>query len=434
MCLLHVLVELAPRWNLALRVLHLDHGLRGAESRADAEFVRDAAAGLGLPCELESIQLGPGNIEQEARRARLRFFHRVIREGRADRVALGHTASDQAETVLFRFLRGSGSAGLAGIRPRTAGGLMRPLIEVERGEVLEFLKGRGIDWREDSSNRSRAFARNRIRHDLLPALTRAWNPALTRTLAQTAGWAQAEEDWWAEEVGRLSVRLLNRRCGAVLANASDLSSLQPAAARRLVRQAILEAKGDLRRIDFDHVERVLRLTRSVRGEGSVRLPGLHIQRSFDQIRFAPPFDLDACPPYHLRMPVPGSVSVYCGTISTEITEKQGVQHITESRYNRSVSCLDWNQISGPLELRNWQPGDRYHPAEYAGEEKIKVLFQRARVPMWERRGWPVIVRGGEILWARKFGPAARYSAPASGPLLVVYDRPFDGIDTTERGV
>jgi tRNA(Ile)-lysidine synthase len=424
MCLLHALIELAPRWNLELRVLHLDHGLRGAESQADAEFVRDAAAKLGLPCELESIRLTPGNVEQEARRARLRFFHRVIREAGADRVALGHTASDQAETVLFRLLRGAGTAGLAGIRPLTAGGIVRPLIEVERTAVLEFLKTRGIEWREDSSNQSRAFARNRIRHDLLPVLTRAWNPALTKTLAQTAAWAQAEEDWWEEEVRRLSAQRLIRRPGAVLARAGDLADLHRAAARRLVRRAIEEVKGDLRSIDFDHVERVLRLARGPRGEGCVRLPAVEVRRSFDRMRFAPPAGPEECPSYRLWLPVPGEVSAPCGAIATEVIEKEGLQKLMESRYNGSVSCLDWNQISGPLELRNWQPGDRYHPAEYTGEEKIKILFQRARVPMWERRGWPVIVRGGEILWARTFGPAARYSAPASGPLLVVHDRPL----------
>ncbi len=119
-CLLHVLVELAPRWDLRLSVLHLDHRLRGEESRGDAEFVRALAARLGLPFHAEEAgSLAGDNLEQAARRARRAFFLRLLADRRLDRVALGHTRSDQAETVLYRFLRGAGTAGLAGMRPVT---------------------------------------------------------------------------------------------------------------------------------------------------------------------------------------------------------------------------------------------------------------------------------------------------------------------------
>src|SRR5207244_3398352 len=108
-----------------------------------------------------------------------------------------------AETVLFRFLRGSGTAGLAAIRPVTSDGLVRPLIDLERDEIRAYLTGRGIAWREDSSNATSDFARNRIRHHLLPMLTAEWNPALVGTLAHTAQWAQDEEAYWEAEVTRL---------------------------------------------------------------------------------------------------------------------------------------------------------------------------------------------------------------------------------------
>ncbi len=138
MCLLHALLELG---GLELSVLHVDHGLRGEESRGDAAFVRELAARLGLPFCLREVTLGAGNVEQEGRRARLGFFHEQIAGGKVDRVALGHTRNDQAETVLFRFLRGSGTAGLSGIRPVTAEGLVRPLIEVERSGGRRFPAG-----------------------------------------------------------------------------------------------------------------------------------------------------------------------------------------------------------------------------------------------------------------------------------------------------
>ena len=186
-CLLHVLRELAPRWELRLTVLHLDHQLRGEESRQDALFVRELAAALDLPFELREIDVHSlcgetgDNLEQAARAARLEFFRSFLQAGTLDRVAVGHTRSDQAETVLFRFLRGSGTAGLSGIRPVTEDGIVRPLLEIQRPEIEQYLRERGIAWRTDSTNVSSAFARNRIRQELLPQLTREWNPRMTET-------------------------------------------------------------------------------------------------------------------------------------------------------------------------------------------------------------------------------------------------------------
>src|SRR5438046_1413743 len=161
--LLHTLFELAPRWDLKLQVLHLDHGLRAEESRADAQFVRGLAAGFGLEahidaCDVAQLKRETGdNLEQAARRARRAFFDRIRQAEKLDRIATGHTRSDQAETVLFRFLRGSGTAGLAAIRPVTSAGLVRPLIEVERSDIEQYLAERGIPWRNDSSNASLEF-------------------------------------------------------------------------------------------------------------------------------------------------------------------------------------------------------------------------------------------------------------------------------------
>ncbi|HUP04734.1 MAG TPA: tRNA lysidine(34) synthetase, partial [Bryobacteraceae bacterium] len=175
-CLLHLLYTLAPEWNLALTVLHLNHKLRGVESEEDEQFVRSLAESLSLPAIVESWQWGgpegmpaqasgphpllrgpdsglqQANLEAAAREARLAFFARAAASTALDCVALGHTRSDQAETVLFRLLRGAGTAGLSGIRPVTPAGIVRPLLAVTRGEVESYLRDRGIAWREDSSN------------------------------------------------------------------------------------------------------------------------------------------------------------------------------------------------------------------------------------------------------------------------------------------
>jgi len=230
-CLLYALRELAPRWKLSLHVLHLDHGLRGAESRNDAEFVRRLAAHLALPVTIRAVDLSShaGNLEQAGRQTRVAFFRELIQSGEVDRVALGHTRNDQAETVLFRFLRGAGTAGLAGIRPVTSDGIIRPLLETDRSEVEAFLRTCGVAWREDSTNGSLDFARNRIRHHLLPQLAEEWNPAITEALSRTADWALEEEAYWQTEIDALAARTLVEREGAVLVRAADLTALPVAA-------------------------------------------------------------------------------------------------------------------------------------------------------------------------------------------------------------
>jgi len=423
-CLLYVLLELAPRWDLHLSVLHLDHGLRGEESRQDAEFVRGLADRLGLPLSLRetSVAQSADNLEQAARQARLAFFRETIASGAVQRVATGHTRSDQAETVLFRFLRGSGTAGLAGIRPVTSEGIVRPLIEVERSEVRQFLLERGIAWREDSTNSSLQFARNRIRRELLPQIAREWNPAIGETLANTADWALAEEAWWDAEIDRLASRHFTVTDGAILLRAPLLGALPLAVARRLVRRAMELAKGDLRAIDFGHIASVMDLARSTEGHGRLQAPGLDIFRSFEWLRFGRPGAAPLGPGletrnYRLAVAVPGTVRVPGSNlaISLELIDKSGPSVPSDWVYN---GCLDWQRLSGSLELRNWRPGDRYQPAGYPGLEKIKTLFQQARIPLWERRHWPVLTDGPAIVWARRFGPAAGVVAKQDAKVIL----------------
>ncbi|HWQ54961.1 MAG TPA: tRNA lysidine(34) synthetase TilS [Bryobacteraceae bacterium] len=425
-CLLDALRELAKDAGWSLSVLHLDHGLRGGESRADAAFVAELAARLGLPFYLETVDVralaAGGNLEQAGRDVRYAFFRRLIADGTVDRVALGHTRSDQAETVLYRFLRGAGTAGLAGIRPVTAEGIVRPLLDLERGDVVAWLAERGLAWREDASNADLSFDRNRIRHQLLPALVREWNPGLTRTLANLADRAREEEAWWEVEIDRLAAERLTLKPPAVLLEAGPLAEMPPAFARRLVRRAIEIAKGDLRGIDFEHVSAVLAMAAAPEGHGRMQVPGLDVFRSFEWLRLAPPA---AGTPRDFRLPVapPAGVKLPDGSeISLEVLETPQHPGMFDSVYNDGVGCLDWHRVSGPLEFRNWIPGDRYQPAGHPGESKVKTLFQDARIPLWERRHWPVLTSGDAIIWVRRFGPAAEYAAgPGSRTVLRIRD-------------
>ncbi len=426
-CLLDALCRLASSERWRLTVVHVNHGLRGEESNADERFVGEIARVRDLEFRTICADLvtAGGNLEEAAREVRLQYFRSLIGDGVVDRVATGHTRSDQAETVLFRFLRGSGTAGLAAILPVTREGLVRPLIEVTRADVIDYLRQNELTWREDSSNQDDGFARNRIRHHLLPQLAAEWNPSIEETLARTAAWARDEEEDWRARVEPLMGEARQLFDGAIVVPVESLAGVSPALARRYIRSIFARVKGDLRAITLAHVDRVLEMTQTSDGNDRAQAPGLDVMRSFEWIRVgrpAPPaprdFLFSANPP--CRIELPGG---YC--LSFDLAESGSTP---ESVYNSDVGRLDWHRLACPLEVRNYRPGDRYQPVGTPGETKIKTMFQDARVPLWERRTWPVLAAGGVIVWSRGFGPASPVAAsPGSGEQLIIREEAMNSV-------
>ncbi|HLK22178.1 MAG TPA: tRNA lysidine(34) synthetase TilS [Bryobacteraceae bacterium] len=424
--LLHALREL--RWS-ELSVLHVEHGIRGEASRQDAAFVQALAEKYALPFHIHSADVPAiqDNQEQAARDVRRKFFAELIAAGTVDRIATGHTRTDQAETVLFRILRGAGSAGIAGILPVTKEGLVRPLLEIDRSEIEDWLRKRNIPWREDASNQDRSYARNRLRHEILPLLREAFNPNLDHTLANMATVARDEERYWQSTLPAPQSPIPNPQT-------LPLRELrEPAVARRLIRAAIAAAKGDLRQIDFAHVERILEMARSPGGHDRAQLPGLDVIRSFEWIRLVPANASSAVPDFSMPIQAPGSVELPgSGTrITLQVLEKSE----SPKAYATVGNELDWQRLTvaggvlPSLELRNWRPGDQYQPQGQSKEQKIKNLFQDARIPLWERGYWPIITYNGIIVWTQKFGAAAEFAA---GPCTRVVLRVEVSLESCNR--
>lgn len=409
--LLLALKEIAPRTGATLAgVAHLNHKLRGEASDADETFVEKLAAECGVLFFRDTARVSeaPGNLEQAARRARLEFFAKLIRGGKADRIATGHTRDDQAETVLFRMLRGSGLAGLAGILPVTREGLIRPLLETPRAEIEAFLRQRGIAWQEDATNRESRFARNRIRHGLLPRLEREWNPELRASLARMAELAGEEERWWNARIRKLAQKTVVARSGGIEIAAEVLTRLSRAVSRRLVRELI--RRVGRRSAEFEHVERILDLAGSPRGSGLLELPGLIVTRSFGWLRFMPRFAAAPATEAPLAVPIQAG-SGFCGRYPWDgsvlcLEVIGGVGGLRQSGPPGCARLKGKGQAIAHLELRAWKDGDHYRPWGRPRDQKLKEMFQKARIPSWKRGFWPIVTNGSKILWAREFGPAA----------------------------
>jgi tRNA(Ile)-lysidine synthase len=421
--LLHLLRELAPSLDLRLSVVHIEHGIRGDASLADAEFVENLATGFELPFHLQRADVPAldDNLEQAARHMRTAFYRHLIESGAADRIATGHTRSDQAETVLYRLFRGSGLAGLSGILPVSEPGIIRPLLDVTRAEIETWLRDRSITWREDATNQDRSYARNRLRHEVLPLLAASFNPRIEDALANLATLARDEEAYWASE---LEAKF--PATGEPVIVPVILIAREPTAvARRLARRLVQRAKGDLRGIELAHIERIVEMARCADGHDRVQLPGVDVFRSFEWLRFSKIASrIAATRDYAFQFQVPGAVELPGGLsrITLQMLEKPAKDQRPAGDNELDLERLPQASDSrASFELRNWRPGDRYRPVGRSAEEKIKLMFQEGRIPLWERRHWPIITYNGVILWTRQFGAAADFAAGPEARVVLRID-------------
>jgi tRNA(Ile)-lysidine synthase len=275
--LLHLLVSHARGGRLRIAVAHLDHALRRG-SRADRRFVERLTSGLGLECvadrrPVNELRREDESPEEAARRVRRAFLVEASRRAGASLIATGHHLDDQAETILMRLARGAGPSSLAGMAESGPGPFVRPLLGIERAELRDYLARRGLEFRDDPSNRDLRFDRNRVRRLVLPALAEALNPKAARRLVDSVGRLREDAaylDGVAEAIFRRSRRRLSG--GRLRLSAAALTDSPRPLARRVARGAIEAAGADARRIAARHVDALISLAEGPPGK-SIDLPG-----------------------------------------------------------------------------------------------------------------------------------------------------------------
>ncbi|HXQ22611.1 MAG TPA: tRNA lysidine(34) synthetase TilS [Candidatus Acidoferrales bacterium] len=392
--LVAALARLQDAYGIELRVAHLNHQLRGAESRRDQECAETVARRLGLACVVGgSATLADGpNLEARARTERYRFLHTVAEAQGCNKIATGHTRDDQAETVLMRVLRGTGGDGLAGIRAVRDGRIIRPLIECGRSQVLTFLRDGDLPYCEDSSNQDRRFLRNRVRHEVMPLL-RSINPNVQRRLVSIAEIATVETQWLDDHVRSL-LAAAQLADGAL---AVSTVAAAPAALRaRLVRAWLRERRGDLHRLAAAHVHAIVQLAEGERPNGDVRLPGGElVVRAYEQMTWCRQETRFAIEPE--RVLIPGTAVCFESgwrIRAQVVTKEQGWQPPADLW----DLIADAEAITAPLVVRTACPGDRVRPLGLDGHRKLQDIFVDRKLPRRSRRSCPVVTCNGEILW------------------------------------
>jgi tRNA(Ile)-lysidine synthase len=424
--LLHVLHTLSPELQLQLEVMHVHHGLRGDEADADAEFVRGFAQSLGVPFHLARIDVraavvaGGLSIQEAARHARLAALEQQARASGCQRVALGHHMDDQAETVLMRVIRGTGIHGLGAIPPLRGDLYVRPLLDVRRQEIEAYCAEHRLPYRHDSSNDKWIYRRNRIRHELMPLLA-GYNPRVVPALARLADAAREDDAYLmklaqgAREECRLSEHPPRLH----------LSQLQELPAPILWRVLWLEATS-IRSHRPDHIAigRAVSLVRQGQN-GKVPLGAglwLRLEHGVAQVE-----EEGEEPPVPQPAPIalPGLTHLDdwgwefdCDTVAGFAAEELGDPY---------VALFDASLVKGPLYIRAPKPGDRLYPKGMSGSKKLQDIFVDAKIPGDQRRVWPVLVCGDEILWLvglrldRRFlsGPGTKQGLMVQARRLIV---------------
>lgn len=497
--LLRLCLEVRGELGVVLFVVHFNHKLRGAESDCDQEFVGKLAGEHELEFYCDSADVAQHaagervSIEAAARELRYGFFRRLlggtqpnpaVQELRVpalsqnareesgtpglNKVLTGHTLDDQAETVLLRVIRGAGLRGLAGIHPRIAveedgefcGEIVRPLLTTRRRDLEQYLKDIGQSWREDATNRSTKFTRNRLRKVVLPLLEKEFNPSIAETLAELADIARGEEDFWDNEVAGWMgtgvhwsepawaqksdlVQIGSSGGAASLLSSSKAEDLdariddvpwvvmnasvdrlwfvgEPLAVQRRVIKAIGEEAGIP--LEFKHIEEIVGFSAQERGSGGeIALPyGWKVTRDHDHIYFVTPDlrDSEPAPDYEYDLPVPGEIKIWEIGVAIEARRVPG-----GAGYNPE-HLLQGDALPAVVKVRNWRAGDRFWPNHTKAPKKVKELLQERHVRNEERKSWPVMVGRDEIVWMRGFPAPAHLTAKPGHDAIAIVERPL----------
>lgn len=443
--LFHLLSEIASNYNLVLYLAHLNHGIR-ADADEDENFVRCLAASTDVAFvseKIDCLQLHKRwkiSLEGAARRARQEFLIQQAEFLQVSKIALGHNADDQAETLLMRMLRGTGVRGMGGITPKRLVKdkcFIRPLIDCERDEILEYLTQKGIFYRTDSTNLQRCCTRNKIRLDLIPYIKKHINPSIVKVLSRTAKLFMEEnqaDEWYIsnlikqfkvlpghkEQVSRKDLTgwkaIMYKRLGwenSLFELLIDDIILLPAGLQRRVLINYLNRfvyKKNYKSLHFRHIEAVLGLIKGMGGIKELILPGgVRVYRNIDRLTF---YAVDLSATHIVKSNIAdasdktshGCFVKVTGesyfedfnlTLKTMLLDRVDVKGISEDPL---IAFLDYDTLTRPIELRTRRYGDIFHPLGLNGKKKLKAFFIDEKVLKSFRDYWPLLVHDSEIYW------------------------------------
>ena len=406
MVLLHLFNAYRESVNLSLIVAHVNHGLRPEESEKEAELVQKESERLGLPFEygqfnVKEFQRLRGISPQDAaRRIRFHFFYDLLQKHHAQKIVLGHNADDQVETVLLRLMRGSGLQGLKGMLPVREGKVIRPLLEVWRGEIESFAMEKKIPFLLDSSNLKKDYLRNRIRLALIPLMEREYQPNFKEIVLKTSGILREENDYLERGAEEAYQKIVQEEKDTLSFKFSEYQSLHQAIQWRVVRKMLecMDARGRvLGEGEWLGVQKIYEKLYKPSPSFLLELPhGARLEKRYDIVSLGKggvrPF-----PPFEFELHSQGR------TFIEEIGKEVGIEEINRNQFgdydgSPHTALMDYECLQFPLKMRNFRPGDRFHPLGAKGTQKVKEFFIDHKVPRFERPKILLLISRESIAW------------------------------------
>ena len=408
-CLLHVLAKLQSQLKTKLHVAHLNHQLRGAESKADAQYVSDLAHRLGIPATIEQRDVKAYQVrervslEEAAREVRYTFLAEVAKSIGTDRVAVGHTSDDHIETVLMHLIRGTGTRGLRGLQPISRWQsstshlpIVRPLLEVSREETASYCHEHQLMPRVDASNLSLSPLRNRIRHQLLPLL-RSYNPGMVEALLRTARIAADDLAFLDRETAGLWGKIAQRQENTIVLDRARFLELPSALKRHLLRAAIEALLGNLKDIEARHIEEIMDTLTKPAGRRLSLPGGLFFYIEYSQYLLGP--DPAALSPFpslgnEFALRIPGGTLAPGWRIEATIINPDQMT----DKDKDFTAYFDFNKTGDRVAVRSRQSGDRFQPLGMSQSKKLGEFMIDAKIPRAWRQRVPIVCSPHHILW------------------------------------
>ena len=427
--LLSILHHLRSSWELTLSAVHCNYGLRGAESEGDQKFVEAFCQGLGVSLHVRRIGLHIGgrktSLQAEARDLRYRVMQEIAEKCGADRIAVGHTADDQAETVLLWMLRGAGLTGLSGMPAFRDNKIIRPLYDTKRQEILTYLRTAGLLFREDSSNFKPHYLRNRVRREVIPILDRLV-PSSVDALCRLADICRDDDRYLDQQITALSSSAVMRGpAGGWVVDRSFLLELPHALQRRCIRNLFRQGDDQLRSPSIRTVDHIIRLASKKRSGSSLDVKGGRVIVDAHQLQFVPLQAREISPAGQPHggcqelLSVPGEL-IWAGTGQRLQVQQQARIQICPP-LGKGRILVDADRVSQPLMVRNWLSGDRFHPSGMGGHsKKLQDFFTDLKIPIAARSRIPLVVAPEGILWVVGYRQDERWVPTATTKRCLVF--------------
>lgn len=422
-CLLTVLDRLKSELDIALTALYFDHGLRPHETPDEIDFCRDLCGALTVPFHVKKINVLEHakatrlSKQESARELRYRTLKELAKTFGAHKIALGHHADDQAETILMRLFRGTGPSGLAGIPP-VRNGIIRPLIETERKQIEQFLDTEGIGFMVDSSNLHDDYLRNRLRIHIMPAVKKL-NRDVIKTMARAADICRDEERYFDLQVTKALMKLITRKTDrSIELFLAPLETMDMVLLRRVLRRALDETNG-LREISFFHIEELIHLIRTGKAGDRIYLPAERraIKKYATVLITAEPTKRIQTVPFDLSAPV--SVPERDIVLVPKIVHRE---HWNGGFGDgKQTAAFDADKLHAPLLIRSRMPGDIFCPLGLAHRKKIQDFFVDEKIPRDERDAIPLLVSGDSVAWIVGHRIDGRFAVDSATKRILLID-------------